>query len=77
MEDAAKPLVTAPEEPKPRLYKVYQSATDIPYQPENALKEGLGMVKTLKSNVKTLELGSKLRKDVWLREIEKCFTLFF
>ena len=30
------------------------------------------MVKTLKSSIKTLELGNKMRKDVWLREIERC-----
>ena len=59
------------EEPKPRLYTIYESATDIPYQPEDALKEGISMVKALKANIKKLELGSKLRQDVWLREIER------
>ena len=49
-----------------------QAVDEIDYLPENALKEGLGMVKTLKSSIKTLELGNKLRKDVWLREIERC-----
>ena len=53
-------------------YTVYKAVDEIDYLPENALKEGLGMVKTLKSSIKTLELGNKLRKDVWLREIERC-----
>ncbi|KAH7922469.1 hypothetical protein BV22DRAFT_1106623 [Leucogyrophana mollusca] len=56
--------------PKPTLYTIYESAADIHYTPEAALEEGLKMVKTLKGSVKKIELGSKLRKDVWLREIE-------
>lgn len=60
-----------PQEPKASLYRRFESATEITYQPENALKEGLGMVKALKGKVKTLELGSKLRKEVWLREVER------
>lgn len=53
------------------MYTSYKCAADIQYLPENALKEGLGMVKTLKGNIKKLELGSKLRQDVWLRDIER------
>ena len=56
---------------KPTLYQLYDSADDIPYTPENALGEGLGMVKTLKAAIDKLELGSKLRKEVWLREIDR------
>ena len=52
-------------------YVTYDSADDISYVPEDALKEGVGMVKELKANIDRLELGSKLRKDVWLREIER------
>lgn len=58
-------------QPEPKHYAVHNSAEDIVYAPEDALKEGLGMVQTLKANIKKLELGSKLRKDVWLREIER------
>lgn len=29
------------------------------------------MVKALSANIKKLELGSKMRQDVWLREIER------
>jgi hypothetical protein len=56
---------------EPMLYQLYESADNIPYTPEAALQAGLGMVKTLKAGIDKLELGSKLRKDVWLREIEK------
>ncbi|KAL6306643.1 Dynamin family-domain-containing protein [Sparassis latifolia] len=61
--------VANPEPPR-AFYKVYASPDDIQYVPEDALKEGLGMVERIKGNIKKLELGSKLRKDVWLREIE-------
>jgi hypothetical protein len=71
MVDPTNSFLPVPEESKPRLYAIYNSAVDVPYQPEDALKEGLGMVKTLKANIKKLELGSKLRQDVWLREIER------
>ncbi|KAJ8590321.1 hypothetical protein M405DRAFT_897528 [Rhizopogon salebrosus TDB-379] len=52
------------------LFRLYDTANDIAYTPEGALQEGLGMVKTLKAGIDKLELGSKLRKDVWLREID-------
>ncbi|KZT72577.1 hypothetical protein DAEQUDRAFT_685625 [Daedalea quercina L-15889] len=52
------------------LYQVFKSVDDIDYLPEEALKQGLDMVKTIKANIKTLEVGNKMRKDVWLREIE-------
>ncbi|OAX43900.1 hypothetical protein K503DRAFT_846915 [Rhizopogon vinicolor AM-OR11-026] len=55
---------------EPSLYRRYDSVDDIAYTPESALHEGLGMVKTLKAGIDKLELGSKLRKDVWLREID-------
>jgi hypothetical protein len=50
---------------------VYDIVADISYVPEAALKEGVGMVKEIKERIKKLELGSKLRQDVWLREIER------
>ncbi|TFY80874.1 hypothetical protein EWM64_g3143, partial [Hericium alpestre] len=55
---------------KPFDFAIFNSPTDIDYTPENALKQGLSMVKSLKDNINKLELGSKLRKEVWLREIE-------
>jgi hypothetical protein len=53
------------------IYQLYDSADNIPYTPEAALQVGLGMVRTLKAGINKLELGSKLRKDVWLREVDK------
>ncbi|KAF6762688.1 hypothetical protein DFP72DRAFT_876603 [Ephemerocybe angulata] len=55
--------------PPPPRHHVYESASDIDYAPENALHEGLNMVKTIEDTVKTLVLGSKLRQEVWQREI--------
>jgi hypothetical protein len=75
MGDGTNDLPDAPKESKPRLYTIYNSANDVPYQPEDALKEGLGMVKTLKASIKKLELGSKLRQDVWLREIDRYLVM--
>ncbi|KAG1755777.1 hypothetical protein EDB19DRAFT_1956649 [Suillus lakei] len=56
------------------LYQLYDSADNISYTPEVALQAGLGMVKTLKAGINKLELGSKLRKDVWLREIDNLLS---
>ncbi|KAK0206486.1 Dynamin family-domain-containing protein [Desarmillaria ectypa] len=52
------------------LYSVYNSASDIPYSPEGALQEGLGMVRSIQQKLEKLQLGSKLRQDVWYRELE-------
>ncbi|PPR06571.1 hypothetical protein CVT24_001752 [Panaeolus cyanescens] len=51
-------------------FTVFQNAQEIDYIPESALKEGIGMVKSIKDALKKLELGSKLRKEVWAREID-------
>ena len=53
------------------FYTLYRGSEDIEHTPEAALKEGLGMVKTIKECLKKLELGSKLRRGVWDREIIK------
>lgn len=71
MSDATIPPAPAPPTPKPVFFTKYTSTTDIPYAPEDALKEGLGMVKSIKTSIKTIQLGSKLRQDVWLRELER------
>ncbi|KAK0453568.1 hypothetical protein EV421DRAFT_2030518 [Armillaria borealis] len=52
------------------LYSVYNSAGDVPYSPEGALQEGLGMVRSIEQGLGKLQLGSKLRQDVWHRELE-------
>lgn len=60
-----------PRAPERSFYNAHNSAAEIEYVAEDALKEGLGMVKALGANIKKLELGSKMRQDVWLREIER------
>jgi hypothetical protein len=62
---AAAPIPYAPN------YITYASHQDISYEPEEALRQGLGMLRAIKHGVKKLEMGSKLRKEVWLREIER------
>lgn len=52
-------------------YKTYHSADEIPYTPENALAEGVQMAKTIGSYLSQIDPGSQLRKDVWLREVER------
>jgi hypothetical protein len=52
-------------------FTIYNSFDDIAHTPESAFKEGLGMVKMIKEYLKKLELGSKLRREVWDREIAK------
>lgn len=64
-----------PEPNRPLLpnatHKIYDSAEDIDYTPENALAEGVQMAKTIGSYLNQIDLGSQLRKDVWLREVER------
>lgn len=62
----------APPTSEPALFATFESATEIDYSPEASLRQGLGMVNALKSTVKTLKLGSKLRVDVWDRELKRC-----
>jgi hypothetical protein len=64
----APPVVSAPAVDKVG-FKLYDSASDIPYTPEHALQQGLQMVKTMNKIIDDLQIGSKLRKEVWLREI--------
>ncbi|KAE9410407.1 hypothetical protein BT96DRAFT_931168 [Gymnopus androsaceus JB14] len=52
-----------------KKYTVYQSVADISYSPEAALKEGLEMVKSVKAYMAKMNLGSKLRQEVWNREL--------
>lgn len=55
----------------PPLFNEYTSANEINYSPENALKQGLKMIQTLKSRMKLMKLSSKMREEVWAREIAK------
>lgn len=52
-------------------FEKHATAEEIDYTPEKALHAGLSMVKLIDKSVKRLELGSKMRKDVWLREIAR------
>lgn len=56
-------------------FRVYASVSDITYAPETALKEGVAMVNTIKEGLQRLELGSKLRQEVWDREVQKCVRI--
>jgi hypothetical protein len=60
-----------PANVKRNYFTVYNSSDDITYAPEASFKEGLGMVKAIKEYLQKLELGSKLRREVWDRDIAK------
>jgi len=53
------------------LFKEHKSAEEIAYSPEAALEEGVKMIQTLKARMQNLKLGSKLREEVWAREISR------
>lgn len=71
MEDVKPALPATPAAPKHVRYTVYHSPEEITYSPDEALKEGLGMVASIKASLKDLQLGSKLRQEVWMRELER------
>jgi hypothetical protein len=60
----------------PGAYTRFGAAAEIAYTPEEALREGLHMVSTIRAGIRTLELGNKMRSDVWMREIERCASSF-
>ena len=60
-----------------KFFTVHEDASEIAYVPEDALKEGLGMIKTIKQSLTKLELSSKLRAEVWDREITKFVHQYF
>lgn len=62
------PQEVRPQEPN---YTPYTNVRDIEYTPEAALQQGLGMVEAIKAVISKLQVGSKLRSDVWSREIKK------
>ncbi|KAJ3800411.1 hypothetical protein GGU11DRAFT_403343 [Lentinula aff. detonsa] len=57
-----------------KKYTVYRSVDDIPYSSEAALREGMEMVNCLKVYMSKLTLGSKLRQDVWNRDLANLQT---
>jgi hypothetical protein len=62
---------------KPIFFTIHEDASEITHIPEDALKEGLGMVKTIKQTLTKLELNSKLRAEVWDRELTKFVHRYF
>ncbi|KAG8740113.1 hypothetical protein FRC10_004742 [Ceratobasidium sp. 414] len=48
---------------------------EVVYTPDNALAKGQQMADTIGSYLQQLDLGSTLRKDVWLREVERCILI--
>ncbi|KAI3612523.1 hypothetical protein WG66_009883 [Moniliophthora roreri] len=65
MGDANAPLPFQP------TFKVFQSSAEISYDPEDALKEGVEMARSIKRAMESIQLGSKLRQQVWGRELDK------
>jgi hypothetical protein len=66
-----------PQQLKPKFFTIHEDASEITYIPENAFKEGLGMVKSIKQTLTKLELSSKLRAEVWDRELTKFVHQYF
>lgn len=65
------------QQSSPKFFTVHEDASEITYVPEGAFKEGLGMIKTIKQTLTKLELSSKLRAEVWDREITKFVHQYF
>lgn len=63
-------IMREPEVVPPTFVK-YTSAAEITYTPENALTTGTSMVEEVKALVEKLELGSKMRKTVYVKDIDK------
>lgn len=68
---ASRDVTTNPTEVKKPLYTIYENSAQIVYRPEDSLKEGTAMVKTLKNSIREKLKLSKLREEVWLREVER------
>ena len=62
---------TRPLKDIPMNFTEYRSASEIEYTPEDSLKVGTKMVENIKAHVNKLELGSAMRKEVWLKEIKR------
>lgn len=60
--------LVAPAAPQ---YTKYASPEEISYTPEDALKTGLGIVSVIKEKIRLLDIGSKMRKEVWKKELDE------
>ena len=49
----------------------YKEAEDVEYSPEGALKMGLYRVKGLFASLRRAELGTELRKEVWMESLKE------
>jgi hypothetical protein len=63
---------TAPAPILERIYTRHSSASEIAYNTDDALQQGHAMVKTIQDAIKKIVLGSKLREEVWDREMQRC-----
>ena len=62
--------VSPQDKPEPKDdFTIYQSADEIQYAPEHVFREGNKMVKAIDANLKKVKFGSKLRQEVWRKEI--------
>ncbi|KAJ3937366.1 MAG: hypothetical protein NXY57DRAFT_981850 [Lentinula lateritia] len=68
MDDTHSPNAS-PVSAERKKYTVYRSVGDVPYSSESALREGLEMVQCLRAYMGKLNLGSKLRQNVWNKDL--------
>ncbi|KAG8979124.1 hypothetical protein FRC05_009334 [Tulasnella sp. 425] len=60
-----------PVAPSAPQYDKYTSPEEITYNPEAALKTGLGIVGVIKEKIRLLDIGNQMRKDVWKKELDE------
>ncbi|KAL1709238.1 hypothetical protein EV121DRAFT_276622 [Schizophyllum commune] len=69
-QESGNSAVPPQDKPEPKDdFTIYQSADEIQYAPEHVFREGNKMVKAIDANLKKVKLGSKLRQEVWRKEI--------
>jgi len=76
MDDSTRDVATL-QQSKPKFFTIHEDASEITYIPEDALKQGLKMVKAIKQTLIKLELSSRLRAEVWDREVVKFVHRYF
>ena len=50
---------------------IYKDTSEISYTPERNMQHGLQMLRNVKNYVNELDVGSSVRKNIWLRDISK------
>ena len=73
----AQPAESTPAPVLERIYTRHESASEIAYNTDDALQQGHAMVKTIQAAIKKIALGSKLREEVWDREMQRCAIFVF